>query len=182
MAPSRKRQASWSARQWEPPNGVPKDCDPVEGWSQAGHLRRLNGGGDRANPKSEKWRAAQGGGTTIPAMTSLRGSIRLSPTLVSTLLMALLVALPDEAADRSGFKAKRGTNISHWLSQSTNRGVERRTWFTKEDVAFLAGLGFDHLRIPIDEEQMWDQSGKPVRGIQAQRQRGPAHPPVTPLQ
>jgi endoglucanase len=94
-------------------------------------------------------------------MTSLRGSIRLSPTLLSTVLMALLVAMPDEAADRSGFKAKRGTNISHWLSQSTNRGVERRTWFTKEDVAFLAGLSFDHLRIPIDEEQMWDQSGKP---------------------
>jgi Cellulase (glycosyl hydrolase family 5) len=94
-------------------------------------------------------------------MTSLRGSFRLSPTLVSTVLMALLVALSAGAADRSGFKAKRGTNISHWLSQSTNRGVERRTWFTKEDVAFLAGLGFDHLRIPIDEEQMWDQSGKP---------------------
>jgi len=28
-------------------------------------------------------------------------------------------------------------------------------------VAYLAGLGFDHLRLPIDEEQMWDAAGKP---------------------
>jgi hypothetical protein len=27
-------------------------------------------------------------------------------------------------------------------------------------VEYLAGLGFDHLRIPIDEEQMWDNEGK----------------------
>lgn len=68
--------------------------------------------------------------------------------------------MPALGAERAGFKVKRGTNISHWLSQSARRGAERKTWFTREDVAFLAGLGFDHLRIPIDEEQMWDASGK----------------------
>ena len=57
------------------------------------------------------------------------------------------------------FPIHRGTNISHWLSQSGRRGAERRAWFTEADVRRLADLGFDHLRLPIDEEQMWDESG-----------------------
>jgi endoglucanase len=93
-------------------------------------------------------------------MTSARRTLHPCRTLTALLVMAFLVALPAWAAERSGFKIKRGTNISHWLSQSQSRGAERRTWFTRDDVAFLAGLGFDHLRIPIDEEQMWDESGK----------------------
>lgn len=58
------------------------------------------------------------------------------------------------------FKILRGTNISHWLSQSARRGAERRAWFTQRDVAMLAQAGVDHLRLPVDEEQMWDASGK----------------------
>jgi endoglucanase len=57
------------------------------------------------------------------------------------------------------FDIHRGTNISHWLSQSQARGEERRRYFTRTDVQRLAGLGLDHLRIPIDEEQMWDEKG-----------------------
>ena len=62
---------------------------------------------------------------------------------------------------QSRFHLERGAKISHWLSQSERRGPERVAWFNRNDVALLAGLGFDHLRIPIDEEQMWDESGKP---------------------
>jgi endoglucanase len=61
----------------------------------------------------------------------------------------------------SGFGVSRGTNISHWLSQSSRRGEERRAFFTERDVAFLAELGFDHIRIPVDEEQLWDGDGVP---------------------
>jgi endoglucanase len=61
------------------------------------------------------------------------------------------------------FQIKRGTNISHWLSQSRRRGQERQAWFTREDVKFLAKVGFDHLRIPIDEEQMWNEEGEKER-------------------
>jgi endoglucanase len=61
------------------------------------------------------------------------------------------------------FTIKRGTNISHWLSQSTRRGEARKTWFTRQDVQRLAAMGFDHLRIPVDEEQMWDEEGNPDR-------------------
>jgi endoglucanase len=59
------------------------------------------------------------------------------------------------------FTIQRGTNISHWLSQSKRRGAERKAWFTEPDVKRLADLGLDHLRIPIDEEQMWDERGAP---------------------
>lgn len=59
------------------------------------------------------------------------------------------------------FTLHRGTNISHWLSQSDQRGEERRTFFTQDDVKYLNGLGFDHLRIPVDEEQLFDVSGQP---------------------
>lgn len=59
------------------------------------------------------------------------------------------------------FTIHRGTNISHWLSQSNDRGDVRRKRFTKEDVARLAALGLDHLRLPVDEDQLWDEKGAP---------------------
>jgi len=58
------------------------------------------------------------------------------------------------------FKIMRGTNIAHWLSQSGKRGAERAVFFTEKDVKYIDSLGFDHIRLPIDEEQMWDEAGK----------------------
>lgn len=63
-------------------------------------------------------------------------------------------SLPDTT-----FALRRGTNIAHWLSQSEKRGEERRAFFQEKDVAYLADLGFDHLRIPVDEEQLFDEAG-----------------------
>jgi len=57
------------------------------------------------------------------------------------------------------YEIKKGINISHWLSQSTKRGADRAAYFMEKDVAYLAGLGYDHLRIPIDEEQMFLPDG-----------------------
>lgn len=57
------------------------------------------------------------------------------------------------------FDIKRGVNISHWLSQSGRRGAEREVFFTSDDVEKIAGFGYDHIRLPIDEEQMWDEDG-----------------------
>lgn len=54
---------------------------------------------------------------------------------------------------------ERGTNISHWLSQSPRRGSEREAWFSRDDVQRIAALGFDHIRLPIDEVQMWGDDG-----------------------
>jgi endoglucanase len=58
------------------------------------------------------------------------------------------------------FQIHRGTNISHWLSQSQGRGQLRRDFFTEADVQQIAGWGMDHLRLPIDEEQMWTADGQ----------------------
>jgi len=60
---------------------------------------------------------------------------------------------------KSRVNIHRGTNISHWLSQSEERGDVRRAWFTQEDVKRIADWGFDHIRLPIDEMQMWNDSG-----------------------
>jgi len=57
------------------------------------------------------------------------------------------------------FMIRTGVNVSHWLSQSDKRGEERKNYITKVDFDTIAAVGFDHVRIPIDEEQMWDSLG-----------------------
>lgn len=60
----------------------------------------------------------------------------------------------------AAFQIKRGTNIAHWLSQSNRRGAEREAFFTEKDIRFIDSVGFDHIRLPIDEVQMWDDNGE----------------------
>jgi len=69
--------------------------------------------------------------------------------------------MADSGQQVTTFRLGRGTNISHWLSQSSRRGEERRAVLTREDITRIAEWGFDHIRLPIDEEQMWDESGRP---------------------
>ncbi len=57
------------------------------------------------------------------------------------------------------FSVHLGTNAAHWLSQSRLRGAEREAFFTESDVEKIASLGFDHIRLPVDEEQLWDENG-----------------------
>ena len=58
------------------------------------------------------------------------------------------------------FRIQRGTNMSHWLSQSEERGEARRMHIQEDDFARLDSLGFDFIRLPIDEVQFWDEQGK----------------------
>jgi endoglucanase len=67
---------------------------------------------------------------------------------------------PVSNGNPSDFKIYKGTNIGHWLSQSERRGAERDSFFSEKDVKLIKDLGFDHLRLPIDEEQMWEANGK----------------------
>lgn len=64
------------------------------------------------------------------------------------------------ATDESSFTIHRGTNIAHWLSQSRRRGEARADFFTQRDIAFIDSVGFDHIRLPVDEEQLWDEQGE----------------------
>jgi endoglucanase len=85
--------------------------------------------------------------------------------LLFTSLLALLscqspeATNSNEATERPRFEITRGVNISHWLSQSDRRGEARATFFTEADVAALDSLGYDHLRLPVDEEQLWLEDG-----------------------
>ncbi len=57
----------------------------------------------------------------------------------------------------SGFFITRGVNLSHWLSQAicSNRSL----YFEEDDLRTIKDLGFDHVRIPIDEHEMWNDDG-----------------------
>ncbi|MBR5083808.1 MAG: cellulase family glycosylhydrolase [Prevotella sp.] len=59
----------------------------------------------------------------------------------------------------NNFRIRRGTNLSHWLSQSKERGEARKEHIQEDDFERLEQLGFDFVRIPIDEEQFWDEEG-----------------------
>ena len=71
--------------------------------------------------------------------------------------------LPENKISNAGygsFTIKRGTNIAHWLSQSQRRGMERASFFTEKDIIYIKSAGFDHIRLPVDEQQLWDSTGK----------------------
>ena len=57
------------------------------------------------------------------------------------------------------FRFQRGVNISHWLSQLPGAGQDRSKLFTEEDIKRIAGFNYDHIRLPVDEEVLWDEQG-----------------------
>ncbi|WP_415909405.1 glycoside hydrolase family 5 protein [Oleiharenicola sp. Vm1] len=69
------------------------------------------------------------------------------------------VALAATPLNPSGFLIHRGTNLSHWLSQYA--GAPRDKFITEEDFKFIARAGFDHVRLPVDEKELWTDDGRP---------------------
>ena len=57
------------------------------------------------------------------------------------------------------FEIKNGVNISEWLLEGSQHNL-----FTRADAEYIAGLGFDHIRIPICEWQMFEQTGTTTPG------------------
>lgn len=66
----------------------------------------------------------------------------------------------ETTSEVNDFRISRGTNMSHWLSQSDERGELRQNHIKEADFARLDSLGFDFVRLPIDEVQFWDEDGK----------------------
>ena len=64
----------------------------------------------------------------------------------------------NEQTECQGFKLGTGVNVSHWLSQSDRRGEERANQITKADFDSIASMGFEHVRLPIDEVQFYDEN------------------------
>jgi len=61
----------------------------------------------------------------------------------------------------SGFEIKRGVNLSHWLSQDFG-WAPKYAYINENDIRFIDSIGYDHVRIPIDEQEMWDSAGIPI--------------------
>ena len=103
----------------------------------------------------------------------------LTCTLLSALgLTASAASEPTAPADApatptnpSGFVIRRGTNLSHWLSQDFG-WAPREKFITEGDLRYLARLGFDHVRLPIDEKELWHANGKPNEAAFATLLRG----------
>jgi len=83
--------------------------------------------------------------------------------LLNSLFMAAIAlnCATEKTADLAGndFVIRTGVNVSHWLSQSDKRGAERLNYITRADFDTIAAMGFDHVRIPVDEVQLWDSLG-----------------------
>ncbi|MGE5795509.1 MAG: glycoside hydrolase family 5 protein [Ignavibacteria bacterium] len=92
---------------------------------------------------------------------SLKKYYLLIIAFVFTLFLGAQMKNIDE--NTKEFKIRTGVNVSHWLSQSDKRGEERINYISKADFDTIASGGFDHVRIPIDEEQFWDSKGNQER-------------------
>ena len=82
---------------------------------------------------------------------------KLVPAIFTMLAFATPIVADDNHA--SPMILGKGTNLAHWLSQTERIGDERRLFITEQDIAQISELGFDHVRLPIDEKQMWDEQG-----------------------
>ena len=81
--------------------------------------------------------------------------------LIATTALALMACSTESATNEvNNFQIHRGTNMSHWLSQSEERGEARKNHIQEDDFVRLNLLGFDFIRLPIDEVQFWDENGK----------------------
>lgn len=59
----------------------------------------------------------------------------------------------------NGFSLKRGINVSYGLSQVNGRQPVK---YYEKDAVYLASLGFDNVRLPVDEKELWDEAGQPI--------------------
>ena len=81
---------------------------------------------------------------------------------LAALMLLAITACTTKSENKNGvndFRIQRGTNVSHWLSQSEERGEARRLHIQEDDFARLDSLGFDFVRLPLDEVQFWDEDG-----------------------
>ena len=73
---------------------------------------------------------------------------KVSLFVVLGVTLMLFSCNPQLGPKKNSFDIKNGMNIT--LSQRINRS----------DFIYIAGLGFDHVRIPFNEEQMFDENGR----------------------
>ena len=60
------------------------------------------------------------------------------------------------------FVFQKGMNLSAWLSQTSMNTSAQLAYFTQKDLQELADLGFDHVRLPFNENQLYTVRGKRI--------------------
>ena len=82
--------------------------------------------------------------------------------VITVLLMLPLLAfvIPKHEVKTTKFIFQKGINISAWLSQSNLPQPAKIAYFTQKDLQQLASLGFDHIRLPFNENQLYTVDGK----------------------
>lgn len=55
---------------------------------------------------------------------------------------------------------QKGVNLGGWISQFDEYSTEHfDTFITKKDIEYIASLGFDHVRVPVDYNVLEDEEG-----------------------
>lgn len=76
------------------------------------------------------------------------------------LLLFFPADMKAQQGSRTEFRIDKGINLSAWLSQTgITSGAARLDYFTQTDLQQLASLGFDHVRLPFNENQLYDKKG-----------------------
>ena len=57
----------------------------------------------------------------------------------------------------------KGVNLGGWISQFEKYDQEHfKTFIVKKDIEYIASLGFDHVRVPVDYNVLEDEEGNPL--------------------
>lgn len=62
------------------------------------------------------------------------------------------------SAPVSGFSIRNGINISEWMERENSPYEHLDTLFSRSKIDLLCSLGFDHIRIPVNETVLFDES------------------------
>ncbi len=58
---------------------------------------------------------------------------------------------------------QKGVNLGGWISQFAKYDTAHfENFITKEDIAYIAALGFDHVRVPVDYNVLEDEAGNRI--------------------
>ena len=95
---------------------------------------------------------------SITMLASTRLLLALLATCTAMFASTATKAAPSAAQNPAGFAIQRGTNLSHWLSQDFG-WTPRAVFITENDLRYIARCGFDHVRLPIDEKELWREDG-----------------------
>jgi len=77
--------------------------------------------------------------------------------LAAALSVAALLSSCSQGKQPTSFDISQGVNVGNWLSQSWIMDARRDAIFTEEDIDLLVANGFDHIRLPVDEAQLFNE-------------------------